>query len=123
MVTSINSAVTASPARTSANIERMRSSAFCGRPETWVEPAIGCLVVAGSWAAPLPPAHNASARVETRKRRHRGDDFDRLFGSERAGELRQMALPPVLRAFVVPAPAAAGAVEEHQHVLGGAWTV
>src|SRR6185369_8079602 len=97
MVTSINSAVTASPARTSAKSDSARSSALRERPGVWVEPTIGGLFfianrrqagLPDAGAAPVPPLPlNASARVKTRKRRHRGHHFDRFFGGERTGEL------------------------------------
>src|SRR5688572_11393834 len=94
MLASIRTAVTPSPGRTSANTDKRRSRVLAWRPVT----SNGC---PGVWGRFMPL--NAASGVKTRKRRRGGHDVERLLGGEGARELRQMVLPPVAGALVVPA--------------------
>src|SRR5689334_21915641 len=108
MLASIRSAVAASPGRTSAKTDSIRSSVLALGRSRGAEPTIGACLL------PL----NASAGVKTRKRRRRRRNLHRLFGRERTRELRQMELPPAARALVVPAVGSTRRVEQEQHFLG-----
>src|ERR1044071_2339151 len=97
MFTSISTAVSPSPPRTSAKTERARSSVLGVRPgDEGFDPRIRA-----------SPALNASAGVKTRKRGGGRGDLHRFLRGERAGQLRKVELPPAAGALVAPAVGAA----------------